>query len=292
LYRADFVLSWFRGVVFAALCCSACGTPLMKLPTGPGGPATDAKDVVADATSACRTVSTLSTEIAASGSIGGHGLRGRLLAGLAPPASARLEAVAPFGQPIFIFVSRGGDATLLLPRDNRVLEHGQSDKVLEAVAGVPLDAAGLRTALTGCATAPDTERAQQFGADWRVVVDGPDQLYLHRESTGGWRIVATVHHAPGAGSGQTSGDWRAEYRDHQNGLPRSVRFVSSDPKRFDLRLALSQVEVNTALGDEVFRVQVPRDADPITLEELRRQGPLAPSPSQTQRTPGTPRTLR
>jgi hypothetical protein len=135
----------------------------MKLPTGPGGPAPDATDAVADATSACRTVSTLSAEVAVSGSVGGHGLRGRLLAGLAPPASARLEAVAPFGQPIFIFVSRGGDATLLLPRDNRVLEHGESDKVLEAVAGVPLDAAGLRTALTGCVVAPDADRAIQRG---------------------------------------------------------------------------------------------------------------------------------
>ncbi len=263
----------------------------MKLPSGPGGPAADAKDAVADATNACRTVSTLSAEIAVSGSVGGHGLRGRLLAGLAPPASARLEAVAPFGQPIFIFVSRGGDATLLLPRDNRVLEHGQSDKVLEAVAGVPLDAAGLRTALTGCAVAPDAERAQQFGADWRVVPDGPDELYLHRDSAG-WRIVATVHHAPAAGSAGSGGDWRAEYRDHQNGLPRSVRFVSSDPKRFDLRLALSQVDLNAPLADEVFRVQVPRDADPITLEELRQQGPLAPSPKETQRTPRTQGTQR
>jgi hypothetical protein len=285
-------LSRFRGLVLAALCCSACGAPLMKLPTGPGGPASDATDVVADATNSCRAVSTLSAEIAVSGSVGGRGLRGRLLAGLAPPASARLEAAAPFGQPLFIFVSRGGDATLLLPRDNRVLEHGESDKVLEAVAGVPLDASGLRTALTGCAIAPDAERAQQFGADWRVVPDGPDQLYLHRESPSAWRIVSTVHHASSAGSTPAGGDWRAEYRDFQNGLPRSVRFASSDPKRFDLRLVLSQVEVNSPLGDEVFRVQVPRDADPITLEQLKQQGPLAPSSSGTQKTQRTPRAQR
>jgi hypothetical protein len=264
----------------------------MKLPTGPGGRAPDATDLIADATSACRGVSTLSAEIAVSGSIGGRRLRGRLLAGLAPPASARLEAVAPFGQPIFIFVSRGGDATLLLPRDNRVLEHGESEKVLEAVAGVPLDAAALRTALTGCAIAPDAERAQQFGADWRMVPDGSDELYLHRDSPSAWRIVSTVHHASAAGSARAGGDWRAEYRDFQNGLPRSVRFVSSDPKRFDLRLVLSQVDLNAPLADEVFRVQVPRDADPITLEDLRQQGPLAPSSSGTQKTQRTPRAQR
>ena len=38
---------------------------------------------------------------------------------------------------------------------------------------------------------------------------------------------------------------------------------------FDLTLALSQVETNIALGTEVFKVDVPRTAQPITLEELR-----------------------
>jgi hypothetical protein len=66
--------------------------------------------------------------------------------------------------------------------------------------------------------------------------------------------------------------------------------VSSDPKRFDLRLALSQVDLNATLADDVFRVQVPRDANPITLEELRQQGPLAPSSNgKTQGTQGTRR---
>ena len=51
--------------------------------------------------------------------------------------------MAPFGQPLFIFVATGDDATLLLPRDERVLEHGRPDAVLEAVAGVPLGAADL-----------------------------------------------------------------------------------------------------------------------------------------------------
>ena len=92
-------------------------------------------------------------EIAVSGSAGGRRVRGRLLAGVAAPASARLEAMAPFGPPLFIFVANNDDATLLLPRDDRVLEHGRPDAVLEAVAGVPLDAADLHATLTGCAPA-------------------------------------------------------------------------------------------------------------------------------------------
>ena len=39
---------------------------------------------------------------------------------------------------MFIFAAEQNDATLLLPRDERVLEHGRPDAVLETVTGVPL----------------------------------------------------------------------------------------------------------------------------------------------------------
>jgi hypothetical protein len=243
----------------------------MKLPPGPGEPAADGASALNEATNACRAVSTLSAEVGVSGSINSQRVRGRLLVGAAAPASARIEAVAPFGQPLFIFVSRGDDATLLLPRDNRALEHGPSASVLEAVAGVPLDAADLRLALTGCASPrADGGRARQVGADWRIVPDGPSDVYVRREgSTGTWQIVATVHRPPNNAS-QVGDDWRAEYGDFQNGLPRTVRFRSADGKRFDLRLALSQVDVNAPLDADVFEVEIPRGADPISLDELRR----------------------
>lgn len=247
---------------------ASCAPRLIKLPNGPGAPAPDGATAVAEATAACRGVSSISAEVAVSGSVGGQRVRGRLLAGLAAPASARLEAIAPFGQPLFIFVSHGGDTTLLLPRDNRVLEHGRSDAVLEAIAGVPLDAGALRTAMTGCPTTPDAARAQQFGADWRLLPDADGDVYLHRDARSGpWRIVAVLHREPA--------DWRAEYRDFAaGGLPRTVRFRSVDPKRFDLQLTLSQVDVNPALDADAFRVAVPRDAEPMTLQELRASGPL------------------
>ena len=42
---------------------------------------------------------------------------------------------------------------------------------------------------------------------------------------------------------------------------------------FDVTLALSQVETNVPLGDDVFKVDVPRSAKPITLDELRHARP-------------------
>ena len=241
----------------------------MKLPAGPGTPSSDARDALADATAACRAVSTITAEIAASGSVAGQRFRARLSAGLASPASARLEAAAPFGAPMFILVATGDDATLLLPHDGRVLEHGRPDEVIEAIAGVPLDPSALRAALIGCASAPDIAGAKQVSDDWRMIADGPNEIYLHRErQPAQWRLVATVFHP-----GQGADDWRAEYRDFESGLPRLVRFVANKSGRFDLRLTLSQVDVNTQLTPEVFRVQIPRDADPITLDELRRARP-------------------
>jgi hypothetical protein len=253
----------------------------MKLPTGSGLPASDGTDALRDAMKACQAVSTITAEIAASGSVGGHRLRVRLLAGLAAPASVRLEAIAPFGQPAFIFVARDNDATLLLPRDRRVLEHGQPAAVLEAVAGVPLDAADLRVALTGCAVAPRATDAKQLGADWRIVPDGAGDVYLHREArTAPWHIVAAVHQGPGATR------WRSEYGAFQrggvtDGLPAIVRLTSVNNQQFDLRLTLSQVELNRPLDADVFRIQTPQGTDPIALDELKRSGPLS-NPSSGQ----------
>ncbi len=157
----------------------------MKLPSGPGVPvsAQDAAAALAQATAACRALRTLTAEIAVSGSAGGHRLRGRLSAGVAAPASARLEAVAPFGPPLFIFVATGDDATLFLPRDERVLMHGRADAVLDAVAGVPLGAADLEATLTGCAAAPEGTgmRARQFGDAWQQLTTASgDDFYLQR----------------------------------------------------------------------------------------------------------------
>src|SRR5262249_55211102 len=155
--------------VLAALCSGACAPALMKLPEGPGVSATDGAAALAEATRACSAVTTITAEVGVSGSVGGRRFRTRLTAGLAPPASARIEAAAPFGAPLFILAAVGEDATLLLPHDGRVLEHGRPAAVLEALAGVPVGAADLRTALVGCASGANASAAKQLGDAWRVV---------------------------------------------------------------------------------------------------------------------------
>ena len=240
----------------------------MKLPAGPGAPAADAADALAQATATCRGIRTLSAEVAASGKVGGQRFRITLLVGVAVPASARVEAVAPFGAPFFILAATNDDATLLLPRDERVLPHGRSADVLDAAAGVPLGAADLREVLTGCAPAlREPQQGRALGVDWRMIADtAGDALYLHRAAGQPWQLAAVVRPA-----------WRVEYHDPLNGLPRGLRITSAGGgapgAAFDLTLALSQVETNVPLGPEVFRVDIPRTAQPITVEELKRARP-------------------
>src|SRR4051812_22440018 len=176
-------------VSLVSVVSAGCSAPLLKLPPGPGALAPDGRMAIDDATAVCRRVSTITVEIAVSGSIGGHRTRARLSAGLARPDSARIEAVAPFWQPVFIFVFAKEEATLLLPRDSRVLEHGRPDAVLEAVAGVPLDAPALLAVITGCAVAPDAASTRALGETWRVATDGSNEVYFNREGLSVlWRL--------------------------------------------------------------------------------------------------------
>jgi hypothetical protein len=267
-------------VAVTTLAClgAGCGVSLMKLPEGHGSPISeqDGRASLAAATSACGRIHALTAEIAVSGSAGGHRLRGRLLAGVAMPDSARLEAAAPFGQPLFILAAAGGKSTLLLPRDKRVLADAPPGEVLDAVAGVPLNPSDLYTTLTGCPPAYSSIDGVAYGDDWRVLKGaggGWRTAYLRRENPSRpWRIVALLQDDVG---------WRVEYLEYQNNLPRSIHLTnsgsrSSGSSSFNIKLTLSQVEASAALDPETFTIRVPADAEPISLEELRRSSPLAP----------------
>ncbi len=256
----------------AAFVTASCAASLTKLPAGPGTPADDAVGVLAQALAACQRVNSLSAEVRVGGKAGRQRLRGRLVAGLVAPETAYLEAPAPFGAPVFIFAANGDDATLLLPRDKRVLEHGRSADVFEAITGVPLSPSELRTTLTGCAEGPPVARAQRFGDDWRFIpgsAPGMHDLYLRRERPNApWRLTAVIRHGP-------TRTWRVDYGEFVNDLPCAIRLTSSDVPLLDIRLALSQVEVNAQLDPSTLRVQIPAGTAPITIDELREAGPLA-----------------
>lgn len=230
----------------------------------------------------CAGVRTLTAEIAISGRAGRRKLRGRVVAGFARPASMRLEGVAPFGPPAFILVARGEDATLLLPREPRVLRGAKPEEILGALTGVTLGPADLQAILTGCVVpAPQAIDARRHANGWASIdLSGGATLFLEpvRNSAPAGR---TLSGSPNQGApdwtirAATRAGWQIEYPAWSGNFPRSVRLQSDQPSLMvDLTAALSQIETNKDLADAAFTVAVPPGAEPITLDELRDSGPL------------------
>ena len=258
--RAVFVVAGAAVSLLAA----ACGPTRLVLPTDPGQPLSDLQAVHDSVSRACRGARTLTAELALSGHAGQTKLRGRVVAGFDRPASMRLEGVAPFGPPAFILVSRGGEATLLLPRDERVVRGASPEDVLGALTGVALAPADLHAVLTGCVTPDPTPRGGRLhGNGWASIdLDGNATLYLTRVN-GVWQPRAARRQG-----------WDVQYAMWQGDYPRSVVLRSMTGVNVELSAAVSQLEVNVPIDASAFTVTVPPGTRPLTLAELRESGPL------------------
>ena len=240
---------------------SACGPPPHPaLPTGAGVPFPGFSSAYEQATADCKSVSTITAEIGLSGRAGGTKLRGRINAGLAAPDDIVLEGLAPFGKPAFVLSGRAGEATLWLPRDERVLRGSPPAAIVEALAGVALTPAELRAVVAGCGlgvTVPVSGRT--FNEDSAAVEAPTGPVYLRRIE-GRWRVVAGVRDT-----------LTIQYADFVAGRATTVYVRTAVA---DLTMRLSQVDINTPIDPRAFDVEIPASAQPLSLEELRRAGPL------------------
>ncbi|MEO5739451.1 MAG: hypothetical protein ABIS29_02530 [Vicinamibacterales bacterium] len=239
---------------------AACGQPRLTLPGGTGTPAPDFAPAYAQARAACDSVRALQAEIGLSGRAAGQRMRGRVLAGLVPGAS-RLEGVAPFGAPVFILVADGARGTLLLSRERRVVLDAPPEEILNALVGIRLGPDDLRAMLAGCVKAAAEARgARAYGTDWLAVdVDG-GTVYLRRIGNA-WRIVAGRY-----------GGIEIDYAAFQGDRPSQVVLRGAD---LSLALALNNVELNgDLLRDQLVALKIPDGVAPLSLEQLRKAGPL------------------
>jgi hypothetical protein len=255
-----------RGVLRSALALgalavfTACAPPRPSLPSGAGAPFPEFAAAYAEAVQECRGARSVLAELGLSGRAGETRLRGRINAGIAAPANIRLEGVA-FGRPIFILVARDGAATLLLPREDRVVRDAPADAIVEALTGVALTPADLLAAVAGCGLgAGDASDGRSFGSDWASVEVRGVTTYLRRVD-GRWRIAGAVRHT-----------LTVLYADFASGLPATIHLRTG--RVADITLRVSQLEINSAIDAKAFEVEVPPDALPLTVEELRRSGPL------------------
>ena len=248
---------WF--VLLAAV--AACGPPARPaLPSGTGTPFAEFASAYQEAVAECSTIQAVTAELALSGRAGSTKLRGRIIAGLAAPADIVLEGLH-FGKPIFVLVGRGGTATLFLPRDNRILRGEEPSAIVEALAGVPLSPAELRSAVAGCGLQTGLRQpAGEPSAPTGSAVESANGTVYLRRIEGRWRVAAAMRNRI-----------TVQYGDFAAGRPATV-FVKTDVA--DIALRVSGVEINVPLDPRVFDFEVPKDAAPLTLEELRRAGPL------------------
>jgi len=206
--------------------------------------------------------------MAMSGKAGTTKLRGRIDGGFEAPARARLEGIAPFGKPVFILVAEGHRGTLVLPREDRVLRDAAPDQIVEALAGVRLGPDALRTVVTGCGLTVATPTAGRAFANGWIAVSLADGTAYLRQNAGAWEVAAA-----------TRGPLMVMYSDYASGRPSTIRLRADSQglATADLTLRLSDVEINTTLDPRTFQVDLPANPVPLTLDELRRAGPLGGS---------------
>jgi hypothetical protein len=251
-----------------AICYSffvvSCAAKLPPRPAGTSTPDPTAADAFAVATASCKGFRSIEGELALSGRAGDERVRGRVLTGLEPGGAVRLEAVAPFGAPFFILAGRNERATLVLPRERLVLKDTGVRDVLERITGLALGADDLRLIMSGClvdGAIPSDGR--QWGTNWKAVTIGPERVaYLRIQ--GGVPVLTAADY----------GSWHVDYSAHAGGYPRSVRVRSTTPG-IDITARIEQLQVNTQINPRAWTVDVPSDADPMTLDELRSIAPLA-----------------
>lgn len=258
-------------ILTLALCISglACGPRRVALPTDSGSPLSDFAALHKQVSTACSGVRTLTAVLNLRGRVGGERLSGTVHAGFERPASMRLEGIPPFGQPVFILAAQGGNAVLSLPRDERVLRGQPPQAILEALVGVDLAPADLLAILTGCVV-PDAmpTGGRLHASGWASIdLQGGAQVFLRpapARATSQWELRAARRDG-----------WQLEYTMGQSQFPSSVRLTADSQKvPVDLTTGLSQLEANIDIDAAAFRVDVPPDATPLTLDEVRESGPL------------------
>jgi hypothetical protein len=241
----------------------------VTLPSSAGSAFPDYARTYEQATQRCRSVRSMAAVLSISGRAGNHRLRAKLDAGFEAPARVRLEFPAP-GKPIFVYVAIGDDATLVLPREGRVLRGARPAATLEALAGVALGPEDLRTVVAGCGFATgEPTRGRAFDRAWVAVDSGGATSWL-QQVDGAWQLAASAR-----------GPIEVRYADFQAGRPATIRLRASPARGdgqgapvTDLTIRLSQVDINEPLGPDVFQIEVAPDATPMTLEQLREAGPL------------------
>lgn len=240
-----------------------CAAHLFVPPTGPAAPFPGGAAAWQQATRACAGASTYAAAMHVHGRAGGQRLSGTIVGLVTTADQIRLEYEAPIGPPGFVLGGDARQATLVLPRKQRVLT-APADEIVEAITGLRLGPRALLAILTGCVSQTrELVTAARYG-DQPEVTTTDARVFL-RNRDGRWEVTAGVVSGLIVQYDRIEGDW-----------PRQLR-VRTEPGRVpavSLAVDLSQLNVNVPRPPATFSVHVGPDYVPMTLDELRQSGPL------------------
>jgi hypothetical protein len=249
---------------------SGCAARSFAPPTPSATPAPEGVRLWRQAMAPCAAMTSVTAEAALSGRVGGARARGRVHLGLARDGHFRLEGVAPFGAPIFIMAGDARAATLVLPRDRRVVANAAPRDLIEALAGVALEPAELLDMVVGCLGHADA--ASSTAGEMSSRMAGALTWVRTPGGTEAW--LDTAGAAPVVVASKREG-LVVDYPRRTAALPQVFHFTRREggaAPAADLTVRLTQVETNVSLPAAAFTVETPDDAKPMTLDELRRSG--------------------
>lgn len=191
-------------------------------------------------------------------------------------ASARLEAAVTAtgqmalearvsGQLLFKLGGTSDRAVLLLAADHRVVT-APAAEIVDALVGVPLGPDRLLAMMTGCVSiSNDISRTGRYGHVLEIVTS--DAVVFLESGGGVWRVRAG-----------TFGDFAVDYRSFDRGMPRRIalRSTAGHAPAVSLSLDVTSVDLSGSTPLSAFSVNIPDDASPMSIEELRQSGPLGP----------------
>ncbi len=247
------------------LLTSGCATGMLARPSGNGAAAPEAPAIWADTTARCASARVFVAQVRMNGWVGDRGTR------LGPPTmnlavtrdeDIYLEVPMIVGGPVVQMAGRAGDVTLVLPRDGRV-HQGTTYEVIHAMTGLRWGPRRLLEVLSACVAAPAGEVAgRRFDRLLRVDVSASATAWLERRGSQ-WRVRAA-----------DLDGWRVDYEEYDVIWPRRIRVVGPPVAPLDLLFTVEQTQVNVSLPATAFDLRVPADAVPMTVDELRANGPL------------------
>lgn len=246
-----------------ALLTAGCAARAFTPPSGPSEPFADAPSVWAQVTAPCRDAQRYVAQMRVSGWVG---TRDRAIARTLNGAVTRADDIylelQVVGTTVFQLAGQDGQATIVLPRDARVLQAPIRD-IVEALTGLRWGGRELLDVLSGCVATPTGEvTGVRVGRLLRVALSSSDVAWL-RTRGGRWELEAAQ-----------VGEWIVDYRLYDGRWPREVRVTSTGATPVDLRFTLSQVQVNIDVPPSTFVLRAPERFSPMTIEELRSLGPL------------------